>query len=291
MKKLVYIGEKVEQAEQLRRILSDDYQFQVIERSKAFDLDDCALVIIEKRSDPGSHKRNMVRFRSLIGFRDIPIVISLEQADLDHPQTPFDVSSDLLLVAPFDDDQIRKQIQRALSPVGEESPPDDETLQVIAKATSLVVGQNAGVEITHTESYSRKNYHLSGDICGVMPLTGYLEGCLAVGLSTLLARRLSARMAGCDEEFITDKDLPDGVGEVINQISGKVKTILSEQDKKVEIDLPKVHQGANGNIIEIDSLPVIVLLFECESEPFALYVCLRQNADSFAEQRETCTST
>lgn len=291
MKKLVYIGENIEQAEQLRRILADDYCFEAIKRSEAFDLDDCALVIIEKRADPGSHKRNMVRFESLLGFRDIPILISLDQADPDLSQSPDNLGRDLLLVAPFNDDQVRKQIERTLSPVGKEASPDVVVLDTIAKATRLVVGQIAGVEIAHTGSYPKKNYHLSGDICGLMPLTGYLEGCLAVGLSTLLARRLSAHMAGCDEEFISDEDLPDGVGEVINQISGKVKTILSEQDMTVEIDLPNVRRGANRNIAESGSSPVIVLLFECEREPFALYVCLRQNADSFAEQQEACTST
>lgn len=291
MKKLVYIGENTKHAEQLRRILAGEYSFEAIERSKAFDLDDCALVIIEKRSDPGSHKRNMVRFESLLGFRDIPIVVSLDQADPDLSQSPDNLSRHLLLVAPFGAGQVRKQIQRALSPVGEEPPPDEDTLQVIAKATRLVIGQIVGVEIAHTGTYPSKNYHLSGDSCGLMPLTGYLEGCIAVGLSTLLSRRLSARLAGCDEEFISDEDLPDGVGEIINQISGKVKTILSEQGRTVDIDLPKAGQGANASIAQDSSLPVIVLLFECNREPFALYVCLRQNADSFAEQRETCTST
>ena len=286
MKRLVYIGENTEWAEQLRRILADEYYLEAIERREAFDLDDCALVIIEKRSDPGSHKRNMIRFRSLLGFRDIPIMISLDKANLDHPQDSPDHSSDMLLVAPFDDDQVHKQIGRALSPVGEENCPDEDILEVIVKATRTVVGQIAGVEIVHTGSYPKKDYHLLGDICGLMPLTGYLEGCVAVGMSTLLARRLSAQIAMCDEEFITDEDLLDGVGEIINQISGKIKTILSEQDKSVNMDLPVVGQGRDSNIANDYSLPVIVQLFECKNEQFAVCVCIRQNTESPAELQE-----
>ncbi|MDH3891946.1 MAG: chemotaxis protein CheX [candidate division Zixibacteria bacterium] len=279
MKKLVYIGENLERADQLRRILSDEYRFEAIERSQAFDLDDCALVIIEKRSDPGSHKRNMVRFKSLVGYRDIPIVISLDQTDLDRQHTPIDHSC-TMLISPFDDDQVRRQIQRALTKVGVESSPDEDILQVIAQATRLVVGQIAGVEIVQTGNYARKEYHLSGEVCALMPLSGHLQGCLAVGLSTLLARRLSAQMACCDEGAVSDRDLPDGVGEIINQISGKVKTIMSEQDKSVEISLPEVCRVATGRIAENDTLPVQVLLFECGREAFAVYVCLRQCADN-----------
>lgn len=290
MKKLVYIGQEVEQAEQLRRILSDDYRFEVIERSEAFDLDDCSLLVIEKRSDAGSHKRNMVRFRSLLGFRDIPIMIILNRSDLGDLQTPSDYDRDLLLITPLDDQKVRAQVQRALSPAGEDACPDDEILDAITKAARRVVGRVAGVEVVPAGSYLKKDYQLLGDICGLMPLKGYLEGSLAIGLSTLLARRLSAAMACCEEDAITDQDLPDGVGEIINQISGNLKTILSEQDKTVDIDLPVVQQGADKKIAETGTLPVVVQLFECGSEPFALFVCLRQNAESFAERREAPAS-
>lgn len=290
MKKLVYIGEDTERSEQLKQILSDEYEFDAIERSEALNLDDCALVILEKRSDPGSNRRNMVRFESLLGFRDIPLVVCIDQTDLDHSPASLDHNNDQMLVSPFDDDHVREQIQKALTPVGTQPPPDDEVLDSIVEAARLVVGQIAGVDIVHTGSYHKKDYRQQSGICAMMPLTGYLEGSLGVGFSTLLTRRLSAQMAGCEEEFVTDEDLPDGVGEVVNQISGKVKTILSEKDKSVEIGLPEICQGTTGSCSENGALPITVLLFECASEPFAVYVRLRQNTDSLAEQQVSQTT-
>ncbi len=117
---------------------------------------------------------------------------------------------------------------------------------------------------------------LSADIYGTMYLSGDTTGKVEVALDKEMAKQMAANIGRCDPELLSDDEINDGVGELINQIAGNTRTRLWGQGYKTEISLPKVTGYSNlAESDKTDKQSIYVIDFDCSCGFVALQMCLR----------------
>lgn len=115
----------------------------------------------------------------------------------------------------------------------------------------------------------------SADIYGTMKLTGHASGKIEIALDKNLARQISAKIGHCDPDLLDDKEINDGIGELINQIAGNTRTKLWDKGFKTEISIPVVSQKSNlDESISQTGHPIYVIDFDCSAGFVALQICL-----------------
>ena len=114
------------------------------------------------------------------------------------------------------------------------------------------------------------------DIYGTIHLTGTTSGKVEVALNKDMARQLAANIALCDPDQLSDDDIYDGVGEVINQIAGHTRTKLWDKGYKTEISIPVVTPKSNRSEFgEKNKQAIYVIDFDCSAGFVVLQICLR----------------
>ena len=81
-------------------------------------------------------------------------------------------------------------------------------------------------------------------VLGSITFKGDMEGCLSICCEKKCALAITMNMLGFDaEEGITDEDMCDAVGEVVNMIMGGMKRRLHETCSNIELSIPLVVKG------------------------------------------------
>lgn len=120
-------------------------------------------------------------------------------------------------------------------------PNIDDKLRYFIKATMEVLRTLAGENSSCVSIRSEGKFQQFGSICGMMEITGALQKRVAVSLDTDFAAVLAKEIIGSDSEELSDSDLGDVAGELINQITSVVRTKLWKDDYRFDIDLPTVY--------------------------------------------------
>ncbi|MCP4706622.1 MAG: chemotaxis protein CheX [candidate division Zixibacteria bacterium] len=114
------------------------------------------------------------------------------------------------------------------------------------------------------------------DIYGTILFVGIPAGKVEICLNKDMARQLAANIALCEPEELSDEDVYDGVGEIINQIAGNTRTLLWDEGFKTEISTPAVTD--ESNLSEYDkkrNQSIYIIDFDCSAGFVALQICLR----------------
>lgn len=83
-----------------------------------------------------------------------------------------------------------------------------------------------------------------GDLTASVKIAGTWNGTFFITLSAAAARQAAARMFACDGAGLSDADIRDAAGEIINIIGGNLKALLPPP---VTLSLPHVaHGGAHA---------------------------------------------
>jgi chemotaxis protein CheX len=156
----------------------------------------------------------------------------------------------------------------------------DETKLDAAYITPFVDGtvetltQMAGMECIRTGLSLRMDAVTKGDISGTMGLSGAAEGFVSVTFRNDLARKIVCRMLQIQIGEETEEDIRDGVGEFMNMVAGAAKAELRDTPHSFSLSLPNVIVGGPHSVGQLRGVPVIVIEFETEGEPFEVMVCL-----------------
>lgn len=148
-------------------------------------------------------------------------------------------------------------------------------IEAAAEATGKVFQVTLGVEATrletlvHTRPPARE-----GNIYGWMQLTGDSPGIVVVSLGSDLARDLSARLVGLDPDDLSEADVMDGVGEIINQVAGRTATTMAQQGIKLSIGLPSFESEPGSRLVINEEHPCYALIFECLKRRMSVQVSL-----------------
>lgn len=181
---------------------------------------------------------------------------------------------------PFDPDEIGKAIGRALKQASKGRPKINvEYINPFIESTRSVFSTMCSLEIERKKLFLKDDFQMFGDISGVMGLTGEANGSVVISLPAKLACKMVAKMLGTEPSAEMDQDVRDGVGEVINMISGQAKAQFVKTKYHFTLSIPSVVTGSDHEISHPTGTGNIVVLFECEGDHFAVQVCLAPNEE------------
>jgi len=130
------------------------------------------------------------------------------------------------------------------------------------------------MEVDFKGVYFQNEHRMLGDISGVIGLSGDAEGTVVITFYWELAQQLISRIMGVTAEEIGPELLNDGVGEIINMISGSAKRYLTDTPYYFQLSLPTVVLGWQHEIGHMERSTVAVLLFDVEDNSFVVQVSL-----------------
>jgi chemotaxis protein CheX len=156
---------------------------------------------------------------------------------------------------------------------------DAALINAIIESTTEVFSTMVNTPVTLKGVMPQDDYHSQGDISGVIGITGDDgEGMVAISFSLELGNLLVGRLLGMEGKPIPSDDRSDGVGELLNMISGRTKAMLSG-DKAVpyRLSLPMVIQGPNHELSSRPkNCPYLVIQFLAEDKyPFTVQVSFK----------------
>ncbi len=96
--------------------------------------------------------------------------------------------------------------------------------EVLRGAVGALFMTMAGIEPCFREARLQDNFFITADVAGIMYLTGEEPGLIACGVSSQLGRSIIGKMTGLPEDELHDRDMLDGLAEVVNIIAGHIKT-------------------------------------------------------------------
>lgn len=113
----------------------------------------------------------------------------------------------------------------------------------------------------------------TGDECGtcngvisVISLVGAVEWALMFNLSETTAPRVAERFTGFPIPFAS-ADMGDAMGELANLLAGEIKVELDRVGVKANISLPQVFRGSQIEVLQLDRVNPVVIIFETSLGP------------------------
>jgi chemotaxis protein CheX len=149
---------------------------------------------------------------------------------------------------------------------------DVKYINPFLSATINVIKTMAFVEAKPGKPYRKTDRIATGDVSGIIGLTGDNEGTLSITFSqscieAILTNMLGEKISGIDD------DVRDAVGEITNMISGDARRVLDDEGIKLSAAIPTVISGVNHTISHISSATTIAIPFDTEHGPFTVEVC------------------
>lgn len=139
------------------------------------------------------------------------------------------------------------------------------TLGVFENLFGLLPGAGAPV--------SEMNPSLSGEISGVIDISGAYEGAMVVSFPQAVLFKLCEKVDGKAPESMND-EVADMVGEIANMIAGNARRIL--ENVEISISTPRViREAGQGFEWPFRASPVVQIPFTVEKGSFGLAVNLK----------------
>jgi len=101
---------------------------------------------------------------------------------------------------------------------------------------------------------------------------GDIDGMLVLVFPENIAKKACSLLLGQDENKTTETELTDALGELVNIIGGRAKTLLSERDVKANITLPRTFtklEDVKNTILEKKGVQIDL---EFAGEPFSIFL-------------------
>lgn len=137
-----------------------------------------------------------------------------------------------------------------------------------------VLQKMASVASTVGTPYIKQDDRATGDVSGVIGLTGDAIGSLAISFSESSICGIAGAMLS--ESFVqANQDVFDAVGELTNMISGVARTYLEKDALTVWAGIPAVVFGKDHYIKHVLKSPSIVIPFTTEYGSFFVDVCIK----------------
>jgi len=218
------------------------------------------------------------KIRRAVAFRDVPIVIVAEPKDAEDTMFSAQFGASRFLVAPLEERAIRSCVAEVMRPIGEQTAIDVSKVNPFINATLFVLEQMAHVKAKKREVLLKKDYRLFGEVSAVIGITGQdIEGSVALTFQNRLANEIVAAMWDRPVKEITREEVNDGLGELVNVISGQATTELSkEHGSHFSFALPTIVSGFGHEIQSPGGIPCLSIVFEAWGKPFAVQVAIRE---------------
>lgn len=150
---------------------------------------------------------------------------------------------------------------------------DVRFINAFLEGTLNVLKTMAFVEPKPGKPYLKKDSLASGDVSGIIGLTGSATGSMALSFSEGAILKIVSNMLG-EEMKEVNGDITDAVGEITNMVSGAARKELEPLGLNISAAIPTVVSGKNHSIKHVLGGPSIIIPFEIEEGPFVVDVCI-----------------
>lgn len=153
---------------------------------------------------------------------------------------------------------------------------DKTIISEFVNAVKKVLNITAGEDIEENVIYLDKSENIPGEISATIDIKGDLRGKVAVSFARDYARTITSKIIDCDESELSDEDVQEGMGEIINQVTGKVRTDLWNYGYRFNISVPEVINGPISQIRTSENTPVHVIVFKSRGSLFSVQINLSE---------------
>jgi len=233
-----------------------------------------AVVLVDWDLEPEIGRRFVVAARE--ASADTPVLLLCPRARMNTTRPALQAGAAGVVQKPFTPEELLAAIAKARngSTAGKRSAVNVEFINPFIEATKTVFATMCNLEVDRKKLFLKTDYAMFGDISGVMGLSGTASGAVVISLPKDLACLVVGNMLGEPPAATLDESVRDGVGELINMISGHAKAALTKTKYHFAISLPSVVSGAGHEISHKKGTPNIVVLFQAQTWEFAIQVCL-----------------
>jgi chemotaxis protein CheX len=137
------------------------------------------------------------------------------------------------------------------------------------EATINVLKTMAFVTSKPGKPYIKKSQTATGDITGIIGLSGDREGSLSITFTFPCIKGVLENMIGEVYDEINE-DVSDAVGELTNMICGDARNKLEAQNINLTAGIPTIITGQGHTITHVTKSAIIVLPFTTDYGAFSL---------------------
>jgi chemotaxis protein CheX len=149
-----------------------------------------------------------------------------------------------------------------------------EFINPFLEATVSVLKTMAFLEPIPGNPYIKKGGAASGDISGIVGITGEAEGSLCLSFSKACILFIISKMLGEEQKEINE-EVKDAVGELTNMISGDSRRRLQEIGHSFQGAIPSVISGPGHEVKHITRGPILSIPFTTQAGDFIVEVCFK----------------
>ncbi|MBA3037106.1 MAG: hypothetical protein FP814_11515 [Desulfobacterium sp.] len=264
-------------SQKLTNVLKDSAEVIVEPFSEQREITDFNLVILySNNGDDQNILRKIKNLHFRTKFRNIPILLVKDKSEYfsDQPYFNFGVSEFMALDEP---EPIFNQILQGYLNPGRQ-PLDRELIYLspFIESTKQVLSKMASMEAEFRGVYFKNSLRVLGDVSGVIGLSGTTEGTVIITFLWNLAQRVIANIMDVKQNEINAEMIHDGVGEIINMISGSAKKSLLEASYDFQLSIPTIIVGWGHEVGHPENATIAVLTFDVGDQAFVLHVSLTQ---------------
>ncbi|MGM0664219.1 MAG: chemotaxis protein CheX [Thermodesulfobacteriota bacterium] len=238
-------------------------------------LDDYRMIVLETRSDQKRVLNQISKMRYACNFRNIPIIVMRGREDHFPVQHYIMAGATEVLSLTDPPAACRQILQGYLIPDRRPLDQEMEYLKPFIENTVSVIQTMTSGTAEFREMYFSNAFRIFGDISGIIGLSGDAEGTVVLTFYWALAWRIISKMMQVQEEAINAELIHDGVGELINMISGSTKKNFVGTHYHYELSLPTVVVGSGHQIGHPEGASIAILIFDMDNSSFAVHVCLK----------------
>ncbi len=140
--------------------------------------------------------------------------------------------------------------------------------------TLEVLNKMARIDAVPGKPHVKTDDAASGDVSGIIGITGDALGSLALSFSEACICKIVANMLNEQFDGVT-QEIIDATGELTNMISGASRTQMEKMGLSVYAAIPTVVHGRQHTISHILKSPSIVIPFSTAAGPFFVDVCIK----------------
>lgn len=243
-------------------------------------VDENSIVFVDWEGDPDPLANEVAHIKSAENGKDATVLLLCTKQASASTFQGMKAGAGGVVTKPVEPAELVKAIAAARKRVKAKKAPNInvEFINPFIEATRTVLGTMASLQVERKKLFLKDDYNMYGDISGVMGLSGAATGSVVISLPTKLAIEVVSTMLGEEPVAEITPAISDGVGEIINMISGQAKASLTKTKYHFQISLPTVVMGTNHQITHKQGTPNIVVVFETEKgNTFAIQVCLSPN--------------
>ncbi|MDX2115032.1 MAG: chemotaxis protein CheX [Planctomycetota bacterium] len=149
---------------------------------------------------------------------------------------------------------------------------DSTLILPFIKSTQNIFGTMFQMEVSCGAPEVKRSEHPSHDVSAIISMSGDIEGSVVLSFPMDTARRAVAVFTGSDGPM-SDEDLSDAVGELVNMIAGGAKAQF--QGRNVAISCPSVVIGPSHAVFGAKDIVRVVIPCSCDCGDFNVEVLIK----------------